>query len=111
MTLTITSPFAIDSSFLANYTSLTIILPSNFTSTANTTCQPFLGSCAINNGTITVNGVGLSLSSFTVIINKVILPYFNPSSTSFSVSYLYNNSQVATVNTGVVVSVFCISPC
>jgi hypothetical protein len=111
LTLQVSSPFAIDSSFQANQTALTLTLPASFAVSANTTCTPAVGVCVIGNTTLTITAVGLSLSNFTISIGKITLPYFSPSSTSFGIVYSYAGTQVAVVSSGVTVSVFCTSPC
>jgi hypothetical protein len=100
-----------DSSFLANQTSLTIIPPTGFSITSNTSCTAATGSCLVINGSIVASGVGLSVSNLIVTIRQITLPYFSPTSSSFSVTYGYAGSQVATISSGVLVSVFCTSPC
>ena len=111
ITLTISTPFTMDSSFLVNQTSLTLIPPTGFSITSNTSCTASIGSCLVINGSFVVSGVGLSVNNLIVTIEQITLPYFSPTSTSFSITYGYAGSQVATINSGVTVSVYCSSPC
>lgn len=111
ITLTITTPFSIHSSFLVNGTSLKIVLPAELTLIANSSCNSGLGACAVSNGSAIVSNVGLGLSSATVTLFNIQLASFNVSSSSFSVSFLYSGLNVANLSTGIVVTAYCNSPC
>lgn len=55
--------------------------------------------------------MGLTLSLVNITMSNVLLSYFNPTSTSFGLVYTYNGFNVSYKTTGVVVSIFCTSPC
>jgi len=42
---------------------------------------------------------------------NLLIPFLNPSSTSFNIKYIYNGITVASVSSGVVVLPYCTSPC
>jgi hypothetical protein len=111
LTVTLSTPFSMDSSFLANQTSLALTPPTGFSVNSNTTCTASIGTCLVANGSISVSGVGLTVTNLITTIKKITLPYFSPTSSSFTIVYGYAGSQVATVSAGVTVSVFCTSPC
>lgn len=107
----VNTPFAMNNLFLSNLTSLVIIPPPQISIISNSTCQPSSGSCVFSNNSAVITGVGLSLTSFSIVLKNLVLPYFTVSSNSFTVNYLYNNMQVAIVSSGVVILPFCTSPC
>ncbi len=112
LTLTLTSPFAIASSFLISKTLLTITLPTGLTSAPNSTCSVSTGTCARISSTVyQIANVGLSMTAYSIVMTNVLLPLINVQSASFSVVYTYNNNNVSVVEAGVVVKPFCTSPC
>lgn len=62
-------------------------------------------------GLYKVNNVGYSLNNFNITMNNVLLSYYNPSSTSFSVSFKYDGYNVSVKGSGVVVGIYCTDPC
>ena len=77
LTITVTTPHTLQSPFLSSLTQLSIILPSSFTTTTNSSCSP---SCVITNRSITISSIGLKLRSFVVSLGNIVLPLLNPSS-------------------------------
>jgi hypothetical protein len=61
--------------------------------------------------TLQVTSVGLGLSSFSIVMTNILLPYIASQSGSFSITLYYNSKKVATVTTGVVIQPYCTSPC
>jgi hypothetical protein len=113
ITITLSAPFGISSTFTAALTSLLFIIPAEFTLIANSSCTSTVGtSCSLISSTsFQVVAPGVSLVSISVTFLNILLPSLSGSSSSFSIQYLYNSKQIATVNTGVVVNPYCSSPC
>lgn len=110
ISLTITSPFTLRNTLSSASTSVVITIPSGFTIGA--ACTSSSGSCSATSSTeYTVSGPGLTLSNLVVVLNSLTLPYFSPTSSSFSVSYFYSSSLIASKTSGIVVTVYCTSPC
>lgn len=53
----------------------------------------------------------MGLTSFSIVMTNILLPYIATQSDSFSITLHYNTKKVATVSTGVVILPFCTSPC
>lgn len=113
ITITLSAPFDISSTFTVALTSLLFTIPAEFTLIANSSCTSTVGtSCGLISSTsFQVVAPGVSLIGITVAFLNILLPSLSGSSTSFSMQYLYSSKQIATVSTGVVVSVYCSSPC
>lgn len=113
ISITISTPFSLDSSFSSGLTRLLFTIPSEFSTLANTSCTSTVGtSCTLlNSTTFSIAAPGLSIVSAVVSMINVKLPYLTAASTSFYIQYVYNNLQVATVSSGVTVSAYCSSPC
>lgn len=113
LSITLSTPFSIDSSFSSTLTKLLFTLPSEFSTLANTSCSSTVGtSCTLlNSTTFFIVAPGLSITSALVSMLNIKLPYLTAPSTSFSIQYVFNSLQVATVSSGVTVSAYCSSPC
>ena len=51
------------------------------------------------------------MTNMIVTMKKVVLPHFDPTSNSFALAYKYDSANVATLNSGIVVTPYCTSPC
>ena len=110
VTLTVSTPFTLQSSYLASNTQLIITIPPDFT--IGSTCSSTLGTCSPANSTAyTITGIGLTVSSVVITLTNITLPYFSSTSSSFSLSYQYGSTLVAQANSGITVSVYCTPPC
>lgn len=88
LSLTLSTPFSLDSSFSTALTSFQIIVPAGFTINANSTCQSTSGVCSfISTTQYSIIGVGLTIINFVITMKEVQLPYFAVQSQSFSISY------------------------
>ena len=110
VTITVSAPFVLDTDLNASQTSLTITLPPDITTLSNSSCSVANLTCSLSGTTFTVSAVGLSVSSLAVTMSNLMLA-FSTTSSSFSVQYLYSSSIIASLSTGLTVSIFCSSPC
>lgn len=111
ITLTVSSPFGIDSSFNSSSTQLVITPPGDFTVDNTTTCAATSGTCTNSGSTFIVQPVGRSLTGFTVLIRNIQLPFFVVASSSFIIQFQYQSKDIASVSSGVTVQPYCTSPC
>lgn len=111
LTVSVTTPFTLDSSFNLANTHLVLIVPVEFTMSSTSGCSTASGTCTITlPSTLTISTIGLGLTNSLVVITKVLLPSFSVS-TSFQLSFNYNGNPVAAITSGVTVVPFCTSPC
>ena len=58
-----------------------------------------------------VTNVGLALTNLNITMKKLTLSYYDPSSDTFKVTYTYNSKNVSVIDSGLMLSIFCTSPC
>lgn len=69
ITLTLTTPFALLSSFVASSTSILVTIPAGFTISGNSTCLASIGVCSPLSATqYLISGVGLTINNFIITL-------------------------------------------
>lgn len=87
-------------------------MPTGIPTDATTTCSVLSGTCSIPVSTkVQITGPGLGLTSFTIVLTKIMLPLISVQSGSFSITLFYNGKLVSKVTSGVVIRPYCQSPC
>lgn len=89
ITLTVSSPFAIGTSFNSSNTQLVITPPGDFTVDNASTCAATSGACTVSGSTFIIQPVGRSLTGFIVVLRNILLPYFAIASSSFTIQFQY----------------------
>ncbi len=65
----------------------------------------------LNSTTYVVNSAGLNISSYTVTLTNIFVPYLEGASGSFNVTYTYGGSIISQLSTGIAISAYCTIPC
>jgi hypothetical protein len=87
-------------------------MPTGIPTDATTTCAVSSGTCTIPLTTkIQIAGPGLGLTTFSIVLTKIMLPLISVQSPSFTFTFYYNGKMVSKVTSGVVIKPFCLSPC
>lgn len=110
ITLTITNSLTLYSSLDLTLTQIDITIPAEFT--IGSVCTSTSGTCVkFSDSIYRVTNVGLSMTNLNITLTDLQLNYFDPTSGTFKLVYTYNGLNVSVLESGVVLSPYCTSPC
>lgn len=94
--MVVTSPFALGQGFDVGKTKLEIVLPVGVVAEVNATCVVSVGVCSrVTAERFSIVSVGLAMTTYSVVMNNILLPFINSQSPSFSLIYTYDGKNVS----------------